>query len=319
MIELNRFYKDINYLRVSVTDRCNLRCMYCMPEDGIISRPHDEILTFEEIAMLAGIFASMGISRIRLTGGEPLARKGIIDLAESLTGIDGVEEVSLTTNGILLSSCAQGLRRAGIRRINISLDTLRKGRFKKITGRDCLHDVLAGLKSARQAGFNPIKLNMVVMRGINDDEIIDFAEFALCKGLILRFIEFMNVTPLWDRKYFIPIGHIKKICAQRFALKKLKAQGPGPAEYYKIGSNQIGFIKTDKRGCRSCSRLRLTSAGELKACLYEPRGVSLRTLLRNSHGGEKIKNIIRARLESKRDIDYRCWKRPRVYMSKVGG
>ncbi|NQS99974.1 MAG: radical SAM protein, partial [Candidatus Omnitrophica bacterium] len=202
----------IDYLRISVTDRCNMRCIYCIPKAGIVRKSHGEILTLEEILRLVRIFASVGIKKIRLTGGEPLVRRGIVYLINSLVKIEGVEEVLLTTNGMLLPLYAQTLKSAGIKRVNISLDTLSRSTFQFITNRDYLNQVLAGIKQAKEAGLQPIKLNTVIMKGINENEITDFVEFALSAGLILRFIEFMPVTPLWREDYYIPIEAVKDVC-----------------------------------------------------------------------------------------------------------
>lgn len=295
-----------------------------MPQNGIINKPHDELLTFEEIARAVKIFSSLGVSKIRLTGGEPLVRKGIVNLIDSLNKIKGIEEISLTTNGELLSFYTEDLKMAGLDRINISLDTLRENRFKNITRRSSLCKVFEGIDSAREVKFNSLKLNMVVMKGINDDEIIDFADFAFSNGLILRFIEFMNVTPLWRRDHFIPIEEVKKICKKRFRLKKIGSTGPGPAIYYKVeGGGILGFINTSLDNCRRCNRLRLTSTGELKVCLYEPNSLFLKNLLRSNVCDEEITDIIKARLEAKETINYQCLGSDKacykVYMSNVGG
>lgn len=312
--------KDMDYLRISVTDRCNLRCMYCMPKNGIINRPQEELLSFEEIGRLVRILVSLGTNKIRLTGGEPLVRRGIVDLIKSLAGIEGIEDLSLTTNGILLSQYAEKLKEAGIKRINISLDTLKEDKFRQTTGNGSFCRVLEGICKAKEVGFHPLKLNMVVMKGVNEDEIIDFVEFALHHGLILRFIELIKATPLWGEDYFIAIEDIKKICAVRFSLKRIGNLGPGPAEYYRIEKDGLlGFIETHENNCRSCNRLRLTCTGELKICLYETQGLCLKSLLRKRIADEEIKDIIRARLELKRYIDYRDRETSQLYMCKVGG
>lgn len=311
---------EMDYLRLSVTDRCNLRCIYCMPPEGIMNRPQEEILTFEEIIRLVGIFASLGIKRVRLTGGEPLVRKGIINLVKSLVEAEKLKELSLTTNGALLPFYAQGLKRAGLNRINISLDTLREDRFRKITRSGSLYKVLEGLREAKEAGFHPIKLNMVVMRGINDDEIIDFVKFALSEGLILRFIEFMNVTPLWSQRHFIPIGEVKEICESIFKLERMESSWPGPAAYYKVASDGIlGFINTSDDNCKRCNRLRITPTGELRLCLYGTQELSLKGFLRKAIPDEEIKDIIEARLGLKKYIDYKDGKTSQLYMCTVGG
>lgn len=316
---MNNFKRDIDYLRISVTDRCNLRCIYCMPPEGVETIPQQELLTFEEIIGLAKIFANLGVRKIRLTGGEPLIRKGIVGLIGSLVNIEGIEEVSLTTNGILLSMYARELKKAGINRINISLDSLKEDKFGKITGSNCFCRVLEGIEKAKEAGFSPLKLNMVVMKGINDEEIVDFLEFALSQGLILRFIEFMKVTPLWKEDYFLPIEAVRKICERSFILSKMENRDSGPAQYYRLRDGIVGFIKTDENNCRRCTRLRLTSTGELKVCLYESDGVVLKDFLRRGVSEGEIRDIIKIRIEGKRYTDYRSWRFSGAYMCSVGG
>lgn len=313
------FERTIDYLRISVTDRCNLRCIYCIPQEGIVNKQKEEVLTFEEILKLTNIFASLGVKKIRLTGGEPLVRREIVSLVRSLNEVKGIDEISLTTNGLLLSSYLESLKDAGLKRINISLDTLSKDKFKKITGGSPLIEVLEGIKHAERLGFEPLKLNMLVMKGINDDEIIDFLDFAISNNLNLRFIEFMKATPLWREDYFLPIEEVKEICRRKFSLEKVQIQGPSPAEYYKTGEATIGFIKTNKDNCRRCNRLRLTSTGELKICLYENEGPVLRDFLRKGFSETKIGNIIEAKMRIKKSVNYANWATPKDYMCSVGG
>lgn len=312
-------YRPIDCLRISVTDRCNLRCIYCMPEGGIEPILHQEILTFEEIARLVRIFVNLGIKKIRLTGGEPLVRKDITDLVKRLIGVGGIEEVNLTTNGILLSDHADELKKAGVNRLNISLDTLREERFMNITGYDLFYKVMDGIEMAKRAGFSPLKLNVVVMEGINDDEVLDFVNFSLSKSLIIRFIEFMKITPLWREEYFTPIEEVKSICERNFAMERAGYQGPGPAEYYKIDGGIVGFIKTDEKNCRCCNRLRLTAAGELKMCLYETGSISLKESLRGGMADEEIRDIIATSMDIKEFVRYKDWNSQTAYMSTIGG
>lgn len=316
---IDNHHRRIDYLRISVTDRCNLRCSYCMPKQGIVTNPQKDILTFEEIVRLTRIFSFLGIKNIRLTGGEPLVRRGIVDLIKALGEIEGIEDIALTTNGILLGSCVEDLKRVGLKRINISLDTLRQDRFRQITGSENFSKVLEGISAANKNSLLPLKLNVVVMKGINDDEITDFMDFCLSRGIVLRFIEFMKVTPLWREDYFIPIEDVKKICQKRYKLNKVNSLGWGPAEYYSLDNGLVGFIKTEEYNCRSCTRLRLTSTGELKICLYQPKGISLRDFLRNKLTDSQIKDIIKKNICKKSQIDYRSWEPSNIYMCSVGG
>lgn len=311
--------EKIDYMRVSVTDRCNLRCSYCMPKQGLCAHPVDKLLTFEEILRLVKIVASLGVRKIRLTGGEPLMRKNIVELVSQISKVPGIEKTCITTNGVLLSRYAEDLKKAGINEINLSLDSLKKETFKFITGNDCFSQVMEGIKKIKQLNFDSIKLNMVVMKGINDSEIIDFMNFALKEEVILRFIEFMKVTPLWEEKLCLPMNEIKKICEKEFELERIHFKGSGPAEYYKMGKSRVGFIRTDVGNCNQCSRLRLTAVGKLKICLYEKGAIDLQHYLRNDCSDEQIKDIIKEKIELKNDVSYKDWENSKVFMSSVGG
>lgn len=290
-----------------------------MPKEGVAPVSHAQILRFEEIERLAGILADLGIAKIRITGGEPLVRKDIVNFINGLTRIPGIEEVSLTTNGVLLGEYAWQLKEAGIKRINISLDTLRKERFMKITGSDSLERVIEGIKKAKEANLSPLKINTVIMRGINEDEIIDFVNFAEEHNLILRFIEFMKVTPLWSEDYFFPLEKIRDICKSAFEFKEGSCPGSGPAQYLQLGGATVGFIKTDTKNCRQCNRLRLTATGDLKVCLYEDEPFSLKDLLRGGASDKEIKEALEEKILLKEKVDYRNWDAYGVYMSSVGG
>ncbi len=312
--------RRIDYLRLSVTDRCNLRCIYCMPPEGIATRPQSEILSFEEILRLVSIFAELGVRKIRLTGGEPLVRKGIVDLIRSLRMVDGIDEVCLTTNGLLLTQYAARLKKAGISKLNISLDTLRPERFREITNNKSFAGTMSGIDAAKKAGFHPRKLNVVVMKGINHDEITDFIDFALRNDMVLRFIEFMKVTPLWDERYFVPIDEVKRICERRYSLRRIGTADTSPATYYQTQAGGIvGFISTNENNCLNCSRLRLTSSGELKICLYETRGIDLKQFLRNGFSDEDIRDKIKVATEGKTAVTYKNFDTQKVYMCDVGG
>ncbi|NLG26862.1 MAG: GTP 3',8-cyclase MoaA, partial [Chloroflexi bacterium] len=238
--------RAISYLRVSVTDRCNLRCVYCMPEEGVALRPHAEILRYEEIERLVRIAVTLGVRHVRLTGGEPLVRAGIADLARLLTAIPGLEELSMTTNGTRLAELAAPLAEAGLRRVNVSLDTLRPERYSAITRCGELSDVLRGIEAARSAGLEPVKLNTVVVRGTNDDEVVDFARRTLDEGWHVRFIELMpvgeGVTPGDE---YVPSSEIREhIEAALGPLEPAELPGSGPARYLRLAGapGTLGFI-----------------------------------------------------------------------------
>ncbi len=310
-----------SYLRLSLTDRCNFRCFYCMPEAGIQYIRRNEVLSFEEIAKIVHIFAALGIKHLRITGGEPLVRKDLDRLVEILAGIDDIEDISLTTNGSLLPIYAEGLKGAGLKRVNISLDSLKQDKFRSITKTNAFYQVMEGIDKAIEVGFQPVKLNVVVMGGINDDEINDFVDFALARGLILRFIEFMRITPLWRSDYFIPIEEVKRICEKRFKLREAGDNGFGPARYFEVerGGGRLGFIKTDEENCKRCCRLRLTCTGELKICLFENRGLALKHFLSEGVDDEQIMKIIKAKVLMKPDVTYKKWETSKIYISQIGG
>lgn len=292
------FNRPIEYLRISVTDRCNLRCVYCMPEEGIPQISHQQILRYEEIARLARIVVGLGVSKLRLTGGEPLARRGVERLVAMLGSIFGVQDLAMTTNGILLAGAAQGLARAGLRRVNVSLDTLRPERYAAITRRGRLEEVLAGLEAARRAGLSPIKINMVVIRGLNDDEVVDLACKTVEDGWHVRFIEIMPLGPgrLWAHDGFVPTAQTRARIEAAFGpLQAADGQGAGPARYYRIAGapGTIGFISPlSEHFCVRCNRLRLTADGQLLPCLMSEQGVDLRSPLRAGASDEDLRGLM---------------------------
>jgi len=291
-----------------------------MPGEGIETVKPGESLSFEEIWRLVKIFIELGIRKVRITGGEPLIRKGVVGLINAIANMCGIEEISVTTNGILLSRYAEKLKSAGVSRLNISLDTLKEDKFKKITRSPLFYHVMAGIEKAKETRFDRLKLNTVIMKGINDDEIIDFVKFAKSKNLILRFIEFMKVTPLWDEDLFVPIEAIKRICKKKYRLERTENPGPSPAEHYRVdGVPILGFIKTDENNCDRCSRLRLTSVGDLKICLYENKGFSLKGLLRDGVSDREMLKIIRQRIGVKEQVNYNSWEPTKTYMCSLGG
>lgn len=312
--------RQIDYLRISVTDRCNLQCMYCVPEEGIAVGSHGEILTYEEITRLTEIFADLGIEKIRITGGEPLARNGVSSLVKSLSSIEKINQLCLTTNAVFLAPYAKRLKEAGLNNINISLDTLSEAKFRRITRKSYFPDVMKGIEAAQRSGFYPLKLNVVIMKGVNDDEIGDFISFARSRNLILRFIEFMKITPLWNKDFFMPIEEIKNIAGSVHKLTELGAVHGSAASYCRTEKdNIIGFINTNEANCARCSRLRLSATGELKICLYEKEGIQLKHLLRGSASDWEIMEIIKERLSVKCEVNYRNYESSKLYMSKIGG
>lgn len=290
--------REIDYLRISVTDRCNFRCKYCMPPDGVNYKPHAEIMRYEEILVFARIAVRAGVKRIRLTGGEPLVRKGLDKLIYQLNKLEGLEDISLTTNGYLLSEFADKLARVGLDRINVSLDTLDREKFKEISLVDGLPEVLAGLRAAKNAGLDPIKINTVLIRGFNDDEVSDFIQFTKANNYNFRFIEFMPLSggsQENDDKY-ISIDEVKtKIKAAGYKLTPKEIPGGGPATSFQIDDTQatVGFISPISHSfCSSCNRLRLTSDGKLRPCLAMAKEYDLYDQSGKLFPEEKLETIL---------------------------
>ncbi len=302
------FQRPINYLRVSVTDRCNFRCVYCMPEEGVPWMPHDNILTYEEMITIIRAGAEMGINRIRITGGEPLVRAGIVDFVSMVAEVPGMEDISMTTNAIYLPKYAADLKKAGLNRVNISLDTLKPEKFKKICrSREPggnLETVLAGIEAARNVGLDPVKINVVVMVGINDDEILDFARKTVDDGWHVRFIELMPYT---GHNGQTPKGMTSREVKQRIdPLGKMEPykheRGNGPARYYRLpdAKGTIGFITAiSEHFCVSCNRLRLTADGQLRPCLMSETMIDLREPLRSGISSDKLKELIQQAVTAK--------------------
>jgi cyclic pyranopterin phosphate synthase len=321
---LDSFGRSINYLRISVTDRCNLRCLYCMPPQGVPQIPHSEILSYEEIQTVAQAAAELGINKIRLTGGEPLIRADFPELVAILSQIEGIQELSLTTNGILLKNYALELRQAGLSRINVSLDTLKADKFQYITRLGKLKDVLAGIEAVKEAGFEPVKINTVVMRNINDDEILDFARMTYEEGWHVRFIELM---PFKGATEFVPSVELRRHIS---LLGKLEPCGPiagnGPATYYRLSGARgtVGFISalTEPSFCSRCNRMRLTPDGKLRPCLMAEDEIDLRTPLRNNASTEELRRFILKAVASKPERHHLEGGNVRVVkrtMSQIGG
>ncbi len=289
---IDSYGRNINYLRISITDLCNLRCKYCMPEKGIEKIPHNEILRLEEIEELARIFVSLGVNKIRITGGEPLIRKGILNLIENIGKIEGLKDFAMTTNGIFLKKYAKDLKNAGLNRVNISLDTLNEEKYRDITKGGDIKEVLKGIEEAKKVGLTPIKLNVVLIGGLNEDEIEDFVDLTKNENIDVRFIELMPIGQAKD-------WSLDKFISNKIVLEKVKELKEitkedisSPAKYYKLPNSKgkVGLINPIScKFCDNCNRIRLTADGKIKTCLHSNEEIDLRTPLRK---GEDLRKII---------------------------
>lgn len=320
--------REINYLRLSVTDRCNLRCTYCMPREGIKPIPHEEILRNEEIEKLVRVAALVGINKIRLTGGEPLVRKGLPDLIELIAGIPGIDDIAVTTNGILLPEMAAGLKDAGVKRVNISLDTLEPRRYEEVTRLGKFGSAWRGIEAALEHGFHPVKINVVAIRGFNDDEILELAGLSFKYPLHVRFIELMpiGISDAWASCRHIPVHEIMDIIEH--GLGKLqevkKPAGNGPAKYYDLPGSKgsIGFISpVSDHFCSSCNRLRLTAEGKLRPCLYSDYEIDLKKPLRSDATQLEMARLFTQAIKLKptRHNIGEGWRERDRIMSQIGG
>lgn len=321
----DRFKRQVNYLRIAITDRCNLRCRYCMPAAGVPLKSHQDILRLEEIVTLARVAANKGIDRIRLTGGEPLVRKNVVTLVKQLAAIATIKELTLTTNGTLLGGLAKPLKAAGLSRVNISLDTLNKERYLYITRKGNLNSVWEGIKAALNAGLTPVKLNVVITRGFNEDEILDFARLADEHPLHIRFIELMPIgTALTTASQYVSMAETKHQIMQVFSLEPLTdIVTNGPAVNFKIvgGKGSIGFISAmSNHFCYRCNRLRLTADGRLRPCLYWDGELDLKGPLRSGVSEAELAAIFARAIKLKplRHHLEEGWHQPRA-MSQIGG
>ena len=323
---IDSYGRRINYLRLSVTDRCNLRCSYCMPAGGVPKLGHGDMLSYEDMYRVAGEAVSLGIEKIRVTGGEPLVRKGLLRFLGRLAGLPGLKELVLTTNGMLLSELARPLRQAGVQRLNISLDSLRPETFTRITRGGDLAKVLDGIAAAEDAGFPPVKINMVVMRGVNDDELLDFAALTLHKPYTVRFIEYMPTLREegWNSQCMAG-GEILELIGRHYSLLPMVgAEMAGPARNFKISgaAGAIGII-TPISGhfCDSCNRIRVTAAGVLRGCLFADSGVDLKPLLLNEDNGllrETLQRIVTGK-PGRHHLAEDVSEHGAVAMSRIGG
>lgn len=289
--------REINYLRVSITDRCNLRCRYCMPEEGIQKIEHYSILSLEELYRLIRVATGLGIKKVRLTGGEPLIRKNIVQLISNIAGLSEIDDLALTTNGMLFPSMAESLKSSGLKRVNFSMDTMVGEKFKYITRGGELENVSKGIFKALELGMEPVKINTVVIKGFNDSEILDFVALAYKYPLHIRFIEFMPIGDLlfWKQEKLMSVDEIKDKIEREYVLYQgSKIEGNGPAKYYHIegGMGTIGFISPmSNHFCGSCNRIRMTADGSLRGCLYEKAEVNLKSALLNGASDEELKNL----------------------------
>jgi cyclic pyranopterin phosphate synthase len=320
------YQRRIDYLRLSITDRCNLRCVYCMPPEGVPHVPHQEILRYEEILRLAGIAVSLGITKIRVTGGEPLVRQGVLTLLRQLAALPGVESLSITTNGVLLPQFAPDLYQAGIRRLNISLDTLKPSKYRDITRKDLFPAVWQGIHQALALGFHPIKLNTVVLQGINDDEVEDLAKLTYEFPFHVRFIEVMPCAAVTSEQYLSGDDILARLRRVDRLIPTLSSHNNGPARYFKFpgARGKIGLINPlSHHSCETCNRLRLTADGQLRTCLFATTEVSLKKLLRAGASDEEIRQAMYRAIKEKpknwageEGLVRKCLNRP---MRSIGG
>lgn len=323
------FGRVIQDLRISVTDRCNFRCFYCMPKEAMEWQPKAEILSYEEIIRLTEVFVELGITKLRVTGGEPMLRRDLETLIARLGALDQVEDLAMTTNANFLSGRAKGLKEAGLRRITISLDSLTPDRFALLTGRKNFSEVLAGIDAAIEAGLSPVKVNCVVIRHINDDQVINFAEFAREKGVSVRFIEFMPLDngKIWRRDMVVPGDELREMIHQRYPLDRVQSENASEtARRWRFADGspgEIGFINpVTQPFCGHCSRIRLTADGMIRTCLFSAVEHNIKALLRSGASRDELIGFIVATVNKKEDrhhINDPEFVQPLRTMSCIGG
>ncbi len=325
MFPTDLHHRRIQYLRLSVTDRCNLRCRYCMPAEGVRKLQHSDILRFEQMHRIARLVISLGIEKIRITGGEPLIRKNLVSFLRDLATIEDLKELVLTTNGLLLRELAPQLRNAGVHRLNVSLDSLKPGTFSMITRGGDLSAVLDGIAAAEQAGFPPLKINTVVIRGTNDDEVLNFAALTLRNPHQVRFIEYMPtaLAPDWSSA-FVSGDEILQRISKVYPLQPLpSAESAGPARVFRIPGavGTLGVIApVSNHFCESCNRIRLTASGAIKGCLFENGGVDLKPYLDRSDA--ELRAVLTQVMQSKPERHHLLDRQPLITpfaMSEIGG
>ena len=326
---LDTFGRLHDNLRISVTDRCNIRCFYCMPEDGVKFMPREEILSFEEIARVARVAVSMGVRKLRLTGGEPLLRKDLPVLIEQLMAIPGVEDIALTTNAVLLAEQAADLHKAGLRRLNVHLDTLDRDRFFQITRRDDFDKVMGGIETALGLGFGPIKINAVAVKNLVEPDIVPLALFGRERGIEIRYIEFMplDAQGIWDKaKVLLQDDMLRLLAAEIGPLEEIPDRDPrAPASEYRFadGVGRVGFISSVSHPfCLNCNRIRLTSDGKLRYCLFAIEETDVKGLLRGDASDDELRATIRETITRKwigHEINTQKFVAPPRPMYSIGG
>lgn len=293
------FSRRINYMRISITDLCNLRCQYCMPEEGICKKDHEDMLSLEEIVEIVKAGVKLGIDKVRITGGEPLVRNGIVEFIQMISNIDGIKDIAITTNGILLPKYAEDLKKAGLKRVNISIDSLNPDKYREITRGGDLSKVLKGIEESIRLGLTPVKLNVVAIGGYNDDEIGDFIKLTKDKPIDVRFIELMPIGEAseWGKERFISNEEIKNMFND---LEPVETEKSSPAKYYKLpdGMGKVGFINPiSSHFCGDCNRLRLTSDGKLKPCLHSNDEIDILDVVKNNP--ENIEEVLKSAIMRK--------------------